>query len=145
MCRRATERVLGRTADAEDAAQEAILRAWRRRHACTGAPAAWVRTIAHREALRVLDRRGEAPLDAAQEPVDPDDEDRVLERLSVRAELARLPAADRRLLHATYWEDLAGADLSRRVGRPEATIRVRLHRSRRRLREALEHALDRVG
>jgi RNA polymerase sigma-70 factor (ECF subfamily) len=137
--------VLGRTADAEDAAQEAMVRAWRKHEACTGAPEPWVRAIAWREALRILARRREAPLEAAPEPPDRHDEDLVLERLAVRAELTRLPEADRRLLHATYWEDLTGADLSRRVGRPEATIRVRLHRSRRKLRRSLGHALGRVG
>ena len=145
MGRRAAERVLGRTADAEDAAQEAVLRAWRAQAACTGAPAPWVRTIAHREALRILDRRRETSPDPGPEPIDRGEEDRALERLTVRTELARLPADDRRLLHATYWEDLAGAEISRRSGRPEATVRVRLHRSRRRLREALGHALGRVG
>lgn len=144
-CRRTAQHVLGRTADAEDAAQEAIVRAWRRRDACTGAPGPWVMTIAHREALRILRRRREAPLDDAPEPLDSRDEDLVLERMAVRAAVSRLPEADRDLLHAAYWEDLAGAELSRRLGRPEATIRVRLHRSRRQLRAVLGHALDRVG
>jgi RNA polymerase sigma-70 factor (ECF subfamily) len=137
--------VLGRTADAEDAAQEAIIRAWRKHEACTGAPEPWVRAIAGREALRILARRREAPLEAAPEPADRHDEDLELERMALRAELARLPEDDRRLLHATYWEDLTGADLSRRLGRPEATIRVRLHRSRRRLQRSVGHALGRVG
>ncbi len=144
-CRRAAQRVLGRTADAEDAAQEAMARAWRRRDACTGAPGPWVQTIAHREALRILGRRREAPLEDAPEPSDFGDQDLLVERIAVRAAIARLPQADRGLLLATYWEDLTGADLSRRLGRPEATIRVRLHRSRRHLRAALGHALDRVG
>ena len=69
----------------------------------------------------------------------------MLERMAVRAAVSRLPEADRGLLHATYWEDVAGADISRRLGSPEATIRVRLYRSRRHLQAALGHALDRVG
>ena len=137
--------MLGRTADAEDAAQEAIIRAWRKRAACAGAPEPWVRTIAAREALRILARRREAPLEEAPEAPDRHDEDLALERLAVRAELARLPEADRRLLYATYWEGLTGADLSRRLGRPEATIRVRLHRIRGQLQGSCGHALGRVG
>jgi len=104
---------------------------------------AWA--IAWREALRIRAHRREAPLEAAPEPPDRHDEDLALERLAVRAELARLPEADRRLLYATYWEDLTGADASRRIGRPEATTRVRLHRSRRQLQRSLEHTLGRVG
>src|SRR6478672_6715300 len=61
-----TRRVLGVGSEAEDAAQEATIRAWRRRATCHGAPAAWVRAIARNEALRVIDRRrDEAPLEAA--------------------------------------------------------------------------------
>jgi len=47
---REAERVLGRGADAQDAAQEALARAWRRAHTCAerARPAPWVRAIAQR-------------------------------------------------------------------------------------------------
>src|SRR4051812_50121419 len=50
--------ILGAGPDAEDAAQEAAMRAWRRRATCRDAPGAWGRTIAHNEALRTA---GAAP------------------------------------------------------------------------------------
>jgi RNA polymerase sigma-70 factor (ECF subfamily) len=139
--------VLGRVAEAQDAAQEALDRAWRRRHTCAeqDRPGPWVRAIARREALRIAGRRAEEPLEAAPEPPAPADEDLELARIAVRAVVAGLPRADRELLHATYWEDLAGAAVSLRSGHPAATVRVRLHRLRRALESPLGQALGLVG
>src|SRR3954464_11149621 len=52
-------RVLGDPYTADEAAQEAMTRAWRQRHRCRtpGRPTAWVAQIARNEALRV--RAGE--------------------------------------------------------------------------------------
>src|SRR5205823_13010441 len=56
---RASRGVLKSPDDAEDAAQEAMLRAWRahQRGSQPGHPAAWMAQIARREALRVGARR----------------------------------------------------------------------------------------
>src|SRR5436190_3777383 len=63
---RETRRVLGAGPDAEDAAQDAAIRAWRRRATCHDAPGAWIRTIARNEALRIARRRRhETPLETA--------------------------------------------------------------------------------
>ena len=139
--------MLGRVAEAQDAAQEALIRALQRRHTCEeqDRPGPWVRVIAHREALRIAGRRIEEPLDAATEPRAPADEELELVRIAVRTLVAGLPADDRLLLYATYWEDLPGAVVSLRLGHPEATVRVRLHRVRRALESPLGHALGRVG
>ena len=135
---RETRCVLGTTADAEDAAQEAAIRAWRRRATCRGAPAAWIRAIAHNEALRVIERRrDEAPLEAAQEAAgragaaEPDDV------LQLRAAVGALDHDDRLLLLLRYWADLSQPELARATALPEGTVKVRLHRARRRLRLAL--------
>jgi RNA polymerase sigma-70 factor, ECF subfamily len=146
-CRRVAQQVLGRSAEAEDAAQEAILRALRRWRTCEDPrrPEPWVRAIAHREALRIGGRRRELPLEAADEPATNHDEDLALVRIAVRQLVARLPESDRALLHAVYWEDLAGAEASRRLGQAAVSSRVRLHRLRRALERPLEHAVGRVG
>jgi len=146
-CRRVAEHVLGRSPEAEDAAQEAILRALRRWRACEDPrrPEPWVRAIAHREALRIAGRRRELPLEAAAEPQTHHDEDLTLARMAVRQLVARLPEPDRALLHAVYWHDLPGAEASRLLGQGAVTSRVRLHRARRALERPLGHALGRVG
>lgn len=140
--------MLGRSADAEDAAQEALIRALRRRQTCEDPrrPGPWVRAIAHREALRIAALRREEPLDAAPEPATNGyEEEAALTRITVRRLVARLPAPERALLHAVYWDDLAGAEASRRLGQTEIAARVRLHRARRLLERPLGHALGRVG
>ena len=103
------------------------MRALRRRHTCDEPyrPGPWVRAIARREAWRIAGGRRKEPLEAAPEPVAAGDEELTLARMTVRAVVAGLSVRDRELLHATYWEDLSGADASLRLGHPEATVRVR--------------------
>jgi RNA polymerase sigma-70 factor, ECF subfamily len=147
LCRRETERALGPCADAQDAAQEAVLRALRRRHTChdPASPGPWVKAIARHEALRIASRRREEPLEAAPEPSGASHEDDVLTRIAVRRVVARLPETERALLHAIYWEDLTGAEASCRLGQSEVAARVRLHRARRSLKRGIQHSLDGVG
>lgn len=142
-CLRESQRVLGPTAEAEDAAQEAAVRAWQKRASCESAdrPGAWVRTIAQREALRMTARRRELPLDEVGEPGACDEDRRLLQR-SVRDALAALTDDERRLLLGSYWYDLPTTELSRMLGRGEATVRVQLHRIRARLRDTLDPALS---
>jgi RNA polymerase sigma-70 factor (ECF subfamily) len=129
-------RVLGPGPDAEDAAQDATIRAWRRRATCRDAPAAWVRSIARNEALRIATRRREElPLEeaaaVAHDPGEPLDEHDV--RIAVRA----LEESDRLLLLLRYWADLTQLEVAAAAELPEGTVKVRLHRARERLRVAL--------
>ena len=54
-CLREAQGVLGQSGGAEDAAQEAAVRAWRRQDSCLTPerPQPWVATIARNEALRI--------------------------------------------------------------------------------------------
>jgi RNA polymerase sigma factor (sigma-70 family) len=135
--------VLGRSSEAEDAAQEAAVRAWQKRRACAAPerPEPWVRTIAQREALRLAARRRpEAPLEAVGEIGACDEDERLLHHV-VRAAVAELPPEEREVLVGCYWHDLSGKELSRLLGLTEATVRVRLHRTRTRLRDRLDASL----
>jgi RNA polymerase sigma-70 factor, ECF subfamily len=131
-----TRRVLGPGPDAEDAAQDAAIRAWRRRATCHDAPAAWVRAIARNEALRVAGRRrAEAPLDEAM-PIACDAQG-TGEAHDVRVAIQALEASDRLLLLLRYWGDLTQPEVARATALPEGTVKVRLHRARERLRVTL--------
>jgi RNA polymerase sigma-70 factor (ECF subfamily) len=138
ICLREARRVLGHSPEAEDAAQEATLRAWRNRSSCRAAALrpAWLATIARREALRLATRRRELPLEEAAEP-GACEEEQLLLRRSVRAAVAELAPEERRVLLGCYWHDLSGSELSLALGRAEVTVRVQLHRARGRLRESL--------
>src|SRR3982751_3553784 len=108
VCLREAQRVLGRGATAEDAAQEAILRAWCHRERCDTPerPDPWLTTIARREALRLAARRRESVLEESMHEVQPSPESELVIRVDVRRALAPLGSEDRRLLAARYWGDL---------------------------------------
>ena len=54
--------------------------------------------------------------------------------------LRQLPVEQQTLLELHYWEDLEIAELAKIFDAPAPTIRTRLHRARKALRERIEHA-----
>ena len=140
------QRVLRHPEDAEEAAQEALLRVWRHRasrHSDAWMP--WVRRIARNEALRIAAQRSRLDRRELHESADAPDQagaglEGVEESLAVRALLRPLREGDRALLRLRYEEDLTNPEIARRLGMPEGTVKVRLHRLRSRLRVGLEQA-----
>jgi RNA polymerase sigma-70 factor (ECF subfamily) len=141
LCLRESRRLLGGTnSAAEDAAQEATIRAWRHRARCRdpARPEPWIAAIARREALRALARRRELPLEARGDIADPrQDLSDLPDLLAVRRALSAVDGRDRQLLVGHYWQDLPNAELATQLGLAEVTVRVRLHRLRRLLREIM--------
>jgi RNA polymerase sigma-70 factor (ECF subfamily) len=134
--------VLGTSGTAEDAAQEAAVRAWRRRDSCQtpDRPAPWISRIARNEALRFV-RPGRADLlEESDLPAEESHEDEVLGNTDIARALERLPGIDRELVRGRFWDDLDYRQLSLRLDITEGTARVRLHRALGRLREALVEA-----
>src|SRR5918999_2880225 len=111
--------------EAEDAVQEAMIRAWRGRHRCRspGAPEPWVRQIARNEALRLRDRRGgrAEPVTYEEESnggaVDPPEEG-VLRRISVDQALGELGYEERKLVELRYVNDLPQGQIASILGIP---------------------------
>ena len=60
-----------------------------------------------------------------------------LERVIFGDLLRLLTAPERRLLRLRYEDDLTHPEIARRLGLPEGTVKVRLHRLRARLHEEL--------
>ncbi len=135
-------RWLTERSDAEDAAQAAVLRAWRSKSTAVRPEArqAWLRAIARNEALRHLGRRSDLAIDALPEPEDRA-ASRDIDQAILAADLARamkaLPHSDRRLLALRYGEDLTQPEVAKRIGVAEGTAKVRLHRARQRIAKAL--------
>lgn len=138
-CLREAQGVLGQSGGAEDAAQEAAVRAWRRQDSCQTPerPQPWVATIARNEALRIAARPVADPLEAAGEPAADSHEDEVLGHADMDRAIAALSGVDREVIRGRYWDDLDYRQLGRLLHVPEGTVRVRLHRALARLREAL--------
>ena len=134
---------LARThAEADDIAQEAVMRAWRSRHTCRtpAAPWAWIRQITRNEGRRMLSRRSmthELPTaELPEERAQPDD-DAIVTRLDVQRALGGLAPADRLLIDLRYQDDLTNARVARTLGLTVSNVKVRLHRLRAKLEESL--------
>jgi RNA polymerase sigma-70 factor (ECF subfamily) len=124
---------------ADEAAQEAMTRAWRQRAKCHNPshPGPWVAQIARNEALRLWhreERHRQHAEEFMEEPLGGDSlEDQLIRRVSVREALATLTAEERELVNLRYESDLAHPAIADLLGLPEGTVKVRLHRIRKRL------------
>jgi RNA polymerase sigma-70 factor (ECF subfamily) len=136
-------RRLGRShAEAEDIAQEALLRAWKMRGSCRNPdrPWAWIQEITRNESHRLFSRRSmthELPTDRMPDEPEQSGEDAVLTRIDVERALQDLSPADREMVRLRYEEDLTNRSVALELGLSVANVKVRLHR----LRPKLEHNL----
>lgn len=132
-------RVLRDPEAADEAAQEAMTRAWRQRGSChsPSAPGPWVAQIARNEALRLWQREQRLRARSAEfedEPMAGEPlEEETIRRVAVNQALATLTAEDRRLVDLRYQSDMAHPAIAEMLGLPEGTVKVRLHRIRKRL------------
>ena len=158
---RTARSILKNDAEAEDALQEAYLRAWR---ALAGFRAdaklsTWLVRIVINESLGRLRRRGAQviPLDAAldvaghePEALMEDDPDQRPDRVAMRAEVRRLmearidtlPDAFRTVFMLRAVEELSVEEVAVALEIPEATVRTRFFRARGLLREGLSRDVD---
>jgi len=142
-------RILGNAADAEDVAQEAMLRVWT--HAPRWQPLAAVRTWLTRVVVNLcLDRKRRVPwidLDAAGEIADPAPgagekaEHNERERL-LAAAVAELPARQRTAIVLTYSEGMSNAQVADILDTSVSAIETLLVRAKQNLRRALGHVID---
>jgi RNA polymerase sigma-70 factor (ECF subfamily) len=145
-------------ADAEDATQEAFVKAWRGLDRFrTGAPfRPWLLAIVANEArnrVRANKRRREVPVELsattgslpAVDPVDPapSPEEWTLsgdDRRRLLAALDRLREEDRLVIGSRYLLELSEAETAEALGIARGTVKSRLSRAMARLRTALEEA-----
>lgn len=142
LCVRYARRYARNANEAEDIAQDALLRAWRRRSTLRdpGSRKQWLGAIVRNEAFREHARNRPAPVDTLEDQYGADDE-RVLaaaERADLHAAIERLNERDRQLVHLRYDEDLTQTAIAHRLGIPEGTVKVRLHRVRAKLRREID-------
>ncbi len=139
------------SAEAEDLAQETFLRAFRQRESlrASGALVAWLYRIATHVALdRLRQRARRAPLqddtDLAEIELPDRDSISLLEGIEqeemsacVQQYLADLPDHYRAVILLHDMEDLTGSQIAELLDLPLATVKIRLHRARRRLQGTL--------
>src|SRR5262245_13760790 len=115
LCLREARHLLGASCAADDAAQEAAIRAWRHQSRCRdpARPEPWIARIARREALRVLSRRVDASLSDDDRQADPRQElSDFAEILDLRRAMSGMDGQDTRLLIGYYWQDLPHSELA---------------------------------
>jgi RNA polymerase sigma-70 factor (ECF subfamily) len=146
---RLARRVTGSGADAEEIAQEALLRVWI--NAPRWRPLASFRTWFYRIVLNLcLNRRRRAPLlplDAAADAADPrPDAVHGLEQREVQRALAdaiaALPERQRAVITLTYHEGLSNAESAASLGTSVSAVETLLVRAKRTLRQKLRPMLD---
>ncbi|MFI6503094.1 RNA polymerase sigma factor [Nonomuraea typhae] len=127
--------------DTADVISETFLTAWRRIADVPEGDAArlWLYGVARR--VLANQRRGQSRRSglaerlkddlAAARPSQPAGIDRVREAFD------ELPARDREVLALAFWEDLTGPEIGKVLGCTATAARIRLHRARKRLAEAL--------
>jgi RNA polymerase sigma-70 factor (ECF subfamily) len=137
-------RILGNAADAEEVAQEAMLRVWT--HAPRWQPLAAFRTWLTRVVVNLcLDRKRRAPwvaLEAAGEIVDPTPDAAELSETDERDRLVagaieELPARQRTAIMLTYSEGLSNAQVAEILDTTVSAVETLLVRGKQNLRRAL--------
>lgn len=141
ICLRLARQVTDDSYAAEDVAQEALLRAWRYRHNLRQSDRReqWLARIVRNEAARRRQKRRPEPVDEIEASAAEDPElASAGVRLDVQLALEQLDKADRLLLRLRYEEDLTQPAIAELLGLPEGTVKVRLHRARAKLHQAVK-------
>ena len=135
--------ILRHPSDAEDALQEAFVRAWRELPRLRDADRwpAWFRRITVNAAID-MSRRKKAfrvvPLAFHEPPPADDSAAGLADRDEVSRAMGRLDANDRALLALRFGNDLELPDAAAALGIPLGTAKSRLHRALGRMRKELE-------
>jgi RNA polymerase sigma-70 factor (ECF subfamily) len=139
--------ILGNRSDAEEAVQDAFLRAWRFRDSLTSVPSIkpWLyRVVVNacysklRQEIPHRDRRADDGA-LAHIPGPGSDPDTMAERSEVADTvldaLQLLPVSLRVPVVLRYYADLSEREIAQAIGRRPGTVKSRLHEARRRLKE----------
>lgn len=146
-------RILRDPSDAEDAAQETFVAAYRAMgtYRGDGSLRAWLARIAVRRSLAIVDRRRQAdPLESVAEPAADNDGSANPERAAMHADrqrqlirlIAELPQAHREVVALMYFGERTLSEISEVTGRPLGTVKTHLHRGLEQLRRSIPDGAD---
>ena len=135
--------VCGNAADAEDAAQEALLRyhTSEKQFESEQHIRAWLLRVAincAKNVSRSFWRHNVVPLADYMETLEFDSG----ESREIFREVMNLPEKYRLVIHLYYYEDYSVAEIGRILGLTESNVKVRLSRGRQLLKEALQEVWD---
>ncbi|SEN70846.1 RNA polymerase sigma factor [Nonomuraea pusilla] len=127
---------------ADEVVSETFAIAWRRLDDVPSPALPWLLGVARnvlRDTIRAEARR-DALAAELRSWTEGDVADEVAERMGVLRALASLPDDDREILVLVAWQGLSPRDAARVVGCSATAFRVRLHRARKRLKQAMQAA-----
>ncbi len=135
--------VCGNAADAEDAAQEALLRYHisEKQFESGQHIRAWLLRVAincAKNVSRSFFRRNTVPLEDYMDSLEFDSG----ESREIFREVMSLPETYRLVIHLYYYEDYTVAEIRRILGLTESNVKVRLSRGRQKLKKALQEVWD---
>lgn len=128
---------------ADEVVSETFAIAWRRLDDVPDPALPWLLVVARnvlRDNIRAEARRESLGAEL-RSWVEEDVADEVAERLGVRKALTELSEEDREILILVAWQGLSPRDAAHVIGCSQAAFRVRLHRARKRLKQAMETAV----
>jgi RNA polymerase sigma-70 factor, ECF subfamily len=132
--------LLGTREDAEELAQETFLRAWQQARTLRdpATVSGWLHKIAHNLAMTHARRPRTVPLidDPPERAAAGADQERWL---AVLAAVGRLSGPHREVLTKKHFDGCTHEEIARQLGIPGGTVRSRLARAYRELREMLSH------
>lgn len=137
---------------AEEAAQEAFVRAWKHAYAFDprrGTVAGWLLTIARNVSINMLPTRRVDPIDPelltleASGSDEDNTEDRVVDSELLRQALSRVPADQRRALVLAGFYGFTAKEMSELDGVPLGTVKTRIRSAMMKLRSELGVSDDR--
>jgi len=133
--------ILRNRADAEDATQDAFIRAYEnlQRYDLSRKFSTWLFTVAANVAKNAL-RKRRREKDPLPEELGPDPAEEVhadLRLSAVRKAVHELPEEYRSPVFLYYWHGLSVAEIAQILGLPEGTVKTRLHRARAMIRARL--------
>ena len=135
--------VCGNAADAEDAAQEALLRYHisEKQFESEQHIRAWLLRVTincAKNVSRSFFRRNTVPLEDYMDSLEFDSG----ESREIFREVMNLPETYRLVIHLYYYEDYSVAEIGRILGLTESNVKVRLSRGRKLLKKALQEVWD---
>jgi RNA polymerase sigma-70 factor (ECF subfamily) len=142
--------VLGNVRDAEDAAQEAFIRAYRffDRYDLDRPLAPWLKRVVVNVCMNRLEtQRPDSTLDEETTPLPDPDPGPELKTLShardemIRYELNRLPSRYRLVIELRHFQDLSYEEIAKELKRPLGDVKSDLFRARKLLAERLKGLL----
>jgi RNA polymerase sigma-70 factor (ECF subfamily) len=147
-------RMLGDQAEAEDVAQEAMLRLWKQAadwRAGEAKVSTWLYRVVHNLCIdRIRKRRPQVPVEDAPEPVDPDPSvlDRMAETETSRAiaeAIRTLPERQRQALILRHFEGMSNPEIGAALECSVEAVESLLARARRQLAKLMEDKKEALG